>query len=74
MTKHLQFIDGKFTAGSATENIDVINPATEEVIGSVRRGGARDAEAAVAAASAAFRVWKRTPANPCKGGICVSGW
>ncbi|MDZ4835047.1 MAG: aldehyde dehydrogenase family protein [Candidatus Melainabacteria bacterium] len=57
------FINGKFTRGSATENIDVINPATEEVIDSVPRGTEKDALAAVDAAKAAFKTWKRVSAN-----------
>src|SRR4029077_3610316 len=39
------------------------NPATEEVIDSVPRGTAQDAEAAMFAAKDAFGRWKRTPAN-----------
>jgi aldehyde dehydrogenase (NAD+) len=45
----------------ATERIDVINPATEEVIGSVPAGTAADVDAAVSAASAAFASWSATP-------------
>src|SRR5438105_2605752 len=59
----LQFIDGKFTAGSSKENIDVINPATEEVVDKVPRGGQADADAAVAAAKLAFVSWRRISAN-----------
>ncbi|MBK8433700.1 MAG: aldehyde dehydrogenase [Chloroflexi bacterium] len=43
--------------------IDVINPATEEILGQVPRGTAADAHAAVAAAKAAFPAWSRTPAT-----------
>lgn len=57
------YINGKFTRGSATENIDVVNPATEEVIDSVPRGTEKDAHAAVDAARAAFKTWKRVSAN-----------
>ncbi len=42
--------------------IDVINPATEEVIGSVPRGTATDADNAVRAAQEAFREWRWVPA------------
>jgi aldehyde dehydrogenase (NAD+) len=44
----------------STDRIDVVNPATEEVIGSVPAGTAADVDAAVAAASAAFRSWSQT--------------
>lgn len=57
------YINGKFTRGGATENIDVINPATEEVVGSVPRGTEKDAHAAVDAAKVAFKTWKRVSAN-----------
>ena len=56
-------INGRWTAGRSTERIAVINPATEEAFANVPRGTADDAAAAVAAASAAFDGWRRTPAN-----------
>jgi aldehyde dehydrogenase (NAD+) len=46
-------------AGSG-ETIDVINPATQDVLLRVPRGGAADIAAAVAAAAAAFPVWRDT--------------
>ncbi len=48
------YIDGEWTGGSASGSIDVINPATEESIGSVPEAGAKDAAAAVTAARRAF--------------------
>lgn len=60
---HPQYINGKFTVGSGKESIDIRNPATEEIIESVPRGTAQDAESALDAAKAAFEKWKRTPAN-----------
>ncbi|MCA9800999.1 MAG: aldehyde dehydrogenase, partial [Cyanobacteria bacterium HKST-UBA02] len=59
----LQFINGEFTMGSATEMIDVIDPATEKTIGEAPRGLEKDALAAIAAAKLAFSDWKRTSAN-----------
>jgi acyl-CoA reductase-like NAD-dependent aldehyde dehydrogenase len=59
----LHYIDGKFTKGGGTETIEVINPATEEVIDTVPRGTAKDVEATVKAAKEAFREWRKTPAN-----------
>ncbi len=56
------YINGVFTDGNASERIDVINPATEEVIDSVPRGTAEDLNAAVAAAKAAFDTWRKVPA------------
>lgn len=57
------YIDGQFTAGSATERIPIINPASEGLLGDVPRGGEGDAQAAVAAARRAFDGWRRTPAS-----------
>ncbi len=57
------YINGKVTKGNATEKIEVLNPATEEVLGAAWRGTPQDAEAAVLAAKAVFPAWRRTPAN-----------
>lgn len=57
------YIDGKPSLGHATDAIEVLDPATEEVIDAVPRGGAADVEDAVAAANRAFGVWRACPAN-----------
>lgn len=57
------WIDGRFTSAASGRMIDVLNPATEEVVGRVPAGDATDAQAAVAAASAAFAEWRRLPAG-----------
>jgi aldehyde dehydrogenase (NAD+) len=54
------FVNGSFT-DEAGERIDVVNPATEEVIASVPAGTAADADAAVRAAASAFEAWAATP-------------
>jgi betaine-aldehyde dehydrogenase len=56
------FINGQFTTGQSDNEIAVRNPATEEVIDRVPLGTPQDIDAAVQAASAAFKEWKRTPA------------
>jgi aldehyde dehydrogenase (NAD+) len=48
------FIGGTWTPGTSTERYDVINPATEQVIGSVPHATLEDTKAAIAAARAAF--------------------
>jgi len=48
------YIDGRFVDAHATARIDVIDPATQEVIGAVADGDAADVDAAVAAARRAF--------------------
>ncbi len=48
------FIGGSWTSGTATESLDVINPSTEAVIGTVPRATVEDTRAAIAAAREAF--------------------
>jgi succinate-semialdehyde dehydrogenase/glutarate-semialdehyde dehydrogenase len=64
MTEQYQlYINGEWT-GRELEQIDVINPATFEVVATVPRGGKKEATAAVDAAYAAFPDWsKRTAAE-----------
>jgi succinate-semialdehyde dehydrogenase/glutarate-semialdehyde dehydrogenase len=51
------FINGEWTPAGNGAWFDVLDPSTEAVIGKVSDGGAADARAAVAAASAAFEGW-----------------
>jgi acyl-CoA reductase-like NAD-dependent aldehyde dehydrogenase len=48
------YIDGKWTRGAARQDITVIDPATEEAIGSVPEASVEDARAAIEAAHRAF--------------------
>lgn len=57
------YINGKFTNGYATEEIQVQNPATEEIIDSVPRGKPQDVEEAVGAAKSMFDMWRKMGAN-----------
>jgi aldehyde dehydrogenase (NAD+) len=57
------FIDGRWQKPSGQGIAEVINPATEEVAGSVPLGDERDVENAVAAARRAFDSWSRTPSS-----------
>src|SRR6201991_75481 len=56
-------IAGERTEGSASEGIDVVDPATEETIESVPRGTVQDVDAAVQAAHTAFGEWQKTDAE-----------
>ncbi len=61
-TEH--YIGGGWTppaSGPSGETIDVVNAATEEVMGRVPAGTPADVDAAVAAARAAFEPWSQTP-------------
>src|ERR1700719_517088 len=62
-TKVLNFIDGSWVESKATEWRDVINPATGETIGQTPLSTAAEVDAAVEASSAAYREWRRTPAE-----------
>jgi aldehyde dehydrogenase (NAD+) len=54
------FVGGSWTKPSSTEAIDVVNPATEQIIGAVPAGSAADIDTAVGAARAAFDGWAAT--------------
>ena len=53
-------IGGEWRAASAQEEIEVVNPATEETVASVPAASADDVELAVATAKRAFEDWSRT--------------
>lgn len=54
-------VGGKLVAGNGAP-VEVVNPATEEVIGHVPSATTDQVDEAVATARAAFKPWKRTPA------------
>ena len=55
------YIGGEWVSPAGGEAIDVVEPATEEVMGRVPKGTPTDADRAVAAARAAFDRWAATP-------------
>ena len=57
------YINGAWVPSQGTETAEVVDSATEEVIGRVPLGTAADVDAAVAAARAAFDSWSQTPAD-----------
>lgn len=54
------YIGGQWVAPSGKDTIDVINAATEDVMGSVSLGDEKDIDAAVNAARQAFGSWSQT--------------
>ena len=61
MTKRIEhLINGQAVAGR--DYFETVNPATQEILAEVARGGADEINAAVAAAKAAFPAWAATPA------------
>lgn len=53
-------INGEQVAAKSGEEMPIVNPATEEQFDSVPKAGPEDVDAAVAAASAAFKEWSKT--------------
>lgn len=62
------FIDGAWVESQANKTFETINPATEEVLGTVALSDADDVNTAVSAAKAAYHKWRLTPA-PRRGEI-----
>jgi succinate-semialdehyde dehydrogenase/glutarate-semialdehyde dehydrogenase len=59
--KEQGFINGRWSAAASGKTVEVRNPATAEVLGTVPDMGAADARTAIDAAHAAFPAWaKRT--------------
>ena len=56
-----QFIDGKWQKSSDGGTYDVINPATEEVIGKASKATIADVDKALKSAEKGLEVWKKTP-------------
>ena len=62
VTQQKQFIAGEFVESESGETMEVLNPATGEVIAEVPKGTAEDVDRAVEAAKTAWRDWQsKTP-------------
>ena len=55
------YYGGAWHKPKSARYVDTISPGTGEPLGKVADGSAADAEAAIAAAKAAFREWRRVP-------------
>src|SRR5262249_49545228 len=55
------FINGDWVTPAGKGSIDVINSATEAVMGRIPEGASEDIDRAVKAARAAFESWSATP-------------
>jgi acyl-CoA reductase-like NAD-dependent aldehyde dehydrogenase len=76
-----QLIGGRWIGACGGQTIDVINPATGQVLGRVPRGDSADVDLAVAAAQQAFPAWRDTGedeavavANGTEYGLVASVW
>ena len=58
--KYGQFIDGKWQKSAGGETYDVINPATEEVIGKASKANSEDIQKALKSAEKGLKIWKNT--------------
>ena len=59
-SKFGQFIDGKWQSSNDKSTYDVVNPATEEIIGKASKATTADVERALKSAEKGFEVWKKT--------------
>lgn len=59
----LLMIDGQWRPSSSGKTIDVIDPATEETIGTVAHAGPADLDLALAAAAKGFAAWRKVSAR-----------
>ncbi|HZJ28047.1 MAG TPA: aldehyde dehydrogenase family protein [Acidimicrobiia bacterium] len=57
------YIDGAWVPSTGAGTIDVINAATEQVMGRIPEGSTEDVDRAVAAAKTALATWRDTPAD-----------
>ena len=56
-----QFIDGKWQKSEKGETYDVINPATEEVLGKASKASENDVSKALKSAEKGLKTWRKTP-------------
>ena len=61
MTVLRNFINGEWEASNANEYLDVLNPATNQVLARVPLSPASEIDRAAQAGQAAFAEWRRTP-------------
>jgi succinate-semialdehyde dehydrogenase/glutarate-semialdehyde dehydrogenase len=56
-----QFIDGKWQKAEKGETYEVINPATEEILGKASKASEADVSKALKSAEKGLQIWKNTP-------------
>ena len=62
VSQQKMFVDGAFVDAASGETMEVLNPATGEVIAEVPKAGVEDVDRAVAAAEKAWETWRdKTP-------------
>ena len=58
--KYGQFIDGKWQKSASGETYDVLNPATEELIGKASKANSEDIQKALKSAEKGLKIWRAT--------------
>ena len=61
-SKFGQFIDGKWQPSEKKETYEVINPATEEVIGKASKATKNAVIKVLKSDEKGYKIWKKTPA------------
>ena len=57
------YIDGKWTPSSTNDFMDIVNPATQDLLAKVPASNKKEMDEAVTAASTALIDWRDTPAT-----------
>ena len=60
LDKRKFYINGKWVAPSKPNDLDVIDPCTEDSVATISLGSKEDTNAAVSAAKTAFESWKES--------------
>ena len=63
MQKLSNYVNGTWQASAATQYLDVVNPATAELLAKVPLSPADEVAAAIEKAQAAFELWRNVPAT-----------
>ena len=75
LLKQKAFIDGAWCDADDAATIDVFNPATGALIGTVPKMGAAETKRAIEAANAAWPAWRaRTCCSLKPDGACAATW
>ena len=64
------YYNGGWQSANGEEQLDVLNPATQEVLGRVPLSGADSVAKAVEGAQVALRGWRQTPGQTRRRRVC----
>jgi aldehyde dehydrogenase (NAD+) len=72
LTDNPHLVGGDWVPAASGQTIEVVDPATSEVLRTVPRGSAEDVDAAVSAATGAFPAWRDT--SPSRRAALLFAW